>query len=119
MKRRRLVLAAAALMSPASTASAHARLRSAAPAPGEILITAPKAVSIVFSEALEPKFSRIEVSNAAGSRVDDGAAHSGADATTLVVALKPLPPGDYKVAWWATSIDTHKTEGSFTFMIHG
>ncbi len=119
MKRRSLIFAATALVGSAGAASAHARLRSAVPAPGDMLAAAPKEVSIVFSEALEPKFSRIEVTDAAGVRVDDGAAHSGADAKTLVVALKPLAPGDYKVAWWATSVDTHKTEGSFSFMLHG
>ncbi len=119
MNRRSLIAATALLLSGARTAHAHARLRSASPAPGDMLNAAPKEVSIVFSEALEAKFSSIEVRDAKGTRFDDGAAHGGADAKTLVVGLKPLSPGDYTVAWHATSVDTHKTEGSFTFMLHG
>ena len=119
MNRRTLFLVTAALLGPVSAAVAHARLRSASPAPGDMLSAAPKQVSITFSEALEPKFSSIEVRNAAGTRFDDGAARSGGDAKILVVELKPLPPGDYTVSWHATSVDTHKTEGSFTFMLHG
>ena len=119
MNRRTIVFAAVALIAPASRASAHARLRSASPAAGEHLTTAPNKVSIAFSEALEPKFSTIEVHNAAGLRFDTGAARSGADTKILVVDVKPLPPGDYTVVWHATSIDTHKTEGSYGFMLVG
>ncbi|MCX7380436.1 MAG: copper resistance protein CopC [Alphaproteobacteria bacterium] len=119
MNRRTLVFAATALIASARGASAHARLRSASPAAGERLAAAPKEVSIVFSEALEPKFSTIDVHNAAGVRFDTGAARSGVDAKTLVVAVKPLPPGDYTVVWHATSIDTHKTEGSYNFTLLG
>ena len=32
---------------------------------------------------------------------------------------KALPPGDYTVAWRATSVDTHRTEGRYGFMLHG
>ena len=67
MNRRTLVFAATALIASARGASAHARLRSASPAAGERLAAAPKEVSIVFSEALEPKFSTIDVHNAAGA----------------------------------------------------
>jgi methionine-rich copper-binding protein CopC len=34
-----------------------------------------------------------------------------------VVGLKPLEPGIYKVTWRITSIDTHKTKGSYTFKL--
>ena len=35
----------------------------------------------------------------------------------LMVKLKPLSPGIYSVAWHVTSVDTHKTEGHFTFTV--
>ena len=117
MNRRSLFLASAALLGPVPVAWAHARLRQATPAPGATLTAAPKQVSITFSEALEPKFSAIEVRNAARARFDAGPPRSGADAKILVVDLKPLPPGDYTVAWRATSVDTHKTDGSFSFIL--
>lgn len=33
------------------------------------------------------------------------------------VGLSTLPPGTYTVIWHATSVDTHKTEGKFHFMV--
>jgi methionine-rich copper-binding protein CopC len=33
----------------------------------------------------------------------------------LIVDLKALKPGKYKVAWRVTAIDTHVTSGTFTF----
>jgi copper resistance protein C len=35
------------------------------------------------------------------------------------VGLKSLSPGTYRVRWHALSVDTHKTEGSFTFRVGG
>lgn len=116
---RRSFCTALAVLAATRAAEAHARLKSASPAPGSMIDEMPTEVPIVFSEALEPKFCSIAVSNAAGAHFEDGAAHAGADAKTLVVKLKALPPGDYTVAWHATSVDTHKTEGSFGFMLHG
>jgi methionine-rich copper-binding protein CopC len=33
------------------------------------------------------------------------------------VSLKPLRPGTYKVSWRVLSVDTHTTEGTFTFRV--
>jgi len=33
------------------------------------------------------------------------------------IGLKALPPGTYKVNWRALSVDTHKTDGTFTFKV--
>ena len=38
---------------------------------------------------------------------------------TMRVGLKALSPGSYKVRWHALSVDTHTTEGSFTFHVGG
>ena len=39
------------------------------------------------------------------------------DATVLTVSVGNLPAGTYKVTWKVTSVDTHKTHGSFTFTV--
>jgi methionine-rich copper-binding protein CopC len=31
--------------------------------------------------------------------------------------LKQLPPGRYRVTWHAVSVDTHRTEGKYNFLI--
>jgi copper resistance protein C len=33
------------------------------------------------------------------------------------IGLKALPPGTYKVNWHALSVDTHKTDGTFSFQV--
>jgi copper resistance protein C len=104
----------------ASPALAHAFLDHASPPVGSDLQAAPGAVSIWFTQELEPAFSSIEVHDASGNRVDDGDSQVDAqDATELHVTLKPLPPGTYKVAWRVVSVDTHPTQGTFSFHVGG
>jgi copper resistance protein C len=101
-----------------STGLAHAFPDHAVPAVGSRVATAPDAVRIWFTEALEPAFSTMTVLNAQGDDVDRGDARVDArDPTLLSVSLKPLPPGTYKVVWRAVSRDTHRTEGDFTFTV--
>ena len=38
---------------------------------------------------------------------------------TMHIGLKPLNAGTYKVHWHAVSVDTHTTEGDFTFTVGG
>ena len=100
-----------------SQAHAHAMLDHASPAVGSTG-AAPKAVTLWFTEELEPAFSTIEVHNAQGAGVQAGkAAIDGKDRTQLRVPLKPLPPGTYKVIWRVLSVDTHRTQGDFTFRV--
>ncbi len=99
-------------------AQAHAHLTAASPAVDSTVATAPSEVTIIYTEGVEPKFSSIEVRNAAGARVDTGPVHTAPDDNKrLSVALTPLPSGLYHVTWHATAVDTHKTEGSFAFTV--
>lgn len=95
---------------------AHAHLHRAEPAVGSAG-PAPQEVVLYFSEGLEPRFSRIEVLRGA-EHMETGPAHQqGNEAKALAVPVRPLPPGEYIVIWHATSLDTHKTEGRFTFSV--
>lgn len=117
----KLILSALAVASLALTpavAFAHAHLRTAAPAVGGTVHAAPSEVALDFTEALEPRFSSIAVTDASGARVDQGEAHTApGDGKHFSVALKPLAAGTYTVTWHATSVDTHKTQGSFRFTV--
>jgi len=110
-----------AILSLAGTGSAlaHADLASADPAAGATVKTAPTAISITFTEEVEPKFSTIEVLDAKGKHFDDGKAQTAPDnAKLLSVGVKPLAPGTYKVIWHATAADdSHKTKGNYTFIV--
>jgi copper resistance protein C len=99
-------------------AFAHAFLDSADPAVGGTVKLAPAMVTLAFTEALEPDFSSVTVQDDAGQRVDLGNPHAvPGDAKRFAVGLEPLPPGSYKVLWRATSVDTHKTSGSYSFTV--
>jgi len=107
-----------ALLLAASPAFAHAFLKNSTPPVGSSFPLPPKAVIIDFTEGVEPAFSSIEVQNAQGKRVDEGHPRLvNGNQTRLAVDLPKLPPGEYKVTWHATSVDTHKTEGSFHFTV--
>jgi len=101
-----------------ATAQAHAHLNRASPAAGSTVTPAPKEVVLSFTEKLEPEFSTIEVRDAKDTAVQTGKASlDPAIPAQLRVALKPLPPGTYKVIWRVLSVDTHRTNGSFTFRV--
>jgi methionine-rich copper-binding protein CopC len=97
---------------------AHAYLRRAVPAVGSTVATAPTEVDCTFTEDLEPRFSTIEVQDASGKRVDSGNMHlSSQDAKQMIIGVGHMGPGTYKVIWHAVSVDTHRTQGSFTFTV--
>ena len=115
---RKILLAATLAVLAASLAHAHAFLDHASPAVGRTVATAPPAVTIWFTQELEPAFSSVQVQDQSGARVDAGDPQvDPKDAIILRVSLKPLPPGKYKVVWRVVSVDTHPTEGTFTFMV--
>ncbi len=102
----------------AGPAAAHAFLRSSSPAVGSTVQAAPAEVAITFTEGVEPGFSTIAVTDARGARVDAGSVHlAKGDDTRLLAPLHRLAPGTYSVVWHATSTDTHKTRGGFTFTV--
>lgn len=96
---------------------AHAFLDRASPAVGSQVAASPPSLSLSYSEPVEPLFSSVQVTNDKGERVDQGKPVPQDGGRVLAVRLKPLPAGTYHVAWHVTSVDTHKTEGHFTFTV--
>jgi len=99
----------------AAAAQAHAFLDHASPLVGSTVQTAPHEVTLSFTQNLEPAFSSVQVTDAKGARVDAGQPQISGN--TMRIALKPIGPGSYKVHWHVLSVDTHKTEGSFSFHV--
>jgi len=108
-------LLVAALGAPA--AHAHAFLDHASPLVGSTVSAAPHEVSLTFTQSLEPAFSTVVVTDANGAEVSEGKAQ--VSGTVMRVGLKALGPGSYKVRWHALSLDTHSTEGAFSFHVGG
>lgn len=97
-------------------AQAHAFLDRASPRVGSTVNPAPTEVVLWFTQQLEPAFSSIEVRNDQGVTMIAGKAVV-VDRTQLRVRLKTLPPGNYKVIWRVLSVDTHRSDGDFTFRV--
>jgi hypothetical protein len=98
-------------------AHAHAFLDHASPLVGGTVRSAPREVTLTFTQSLEAAFSSVQVTDSSGARVDQG--NAKVTGTTMRIGLKALKPGSYRVRWHALSVDTHKTEGSFTFTVGG
>ena len=96
-------------------ASAHAMLDHAEPRVGNKVATAPHEVTLWFTQKLEPAFSTITVTDPAGKRVDTG--KTRVSGSQMSVSLRPGGSGTYHVTWHVLSVDTHTTDGSFTFQV--
>ena len=96
-------------------ASAHAFLDHAEPRVGNTVATAPREVTLWFTQKLEPAFSSIAVTNSAGQRVDTGKARVSGN--QMSVSLRSGGAGTYRVNWRVLSVDTHRTDGNFTFRV--
>ena len=112
-----LVPLAAMLAWPAA-AWAHAALLHTVPSASGIVNSPPRQVALTYSEAVEPRFAIVSVTNAAGAQETTGPpTRSPADADTLVVPLKKLAEGWYLVYWRVISVDGHPVRGAFTFAV--
>ncbi|UXU91713.1 copper homeostasis periplasmic binding protein CopC [Burkholderia sp. S-53] len=99
-------------------AQAHALPKTQEPAANATLSSAPHAVTIDFSEALEPAFSSIAVTDSHGQSVADGkSAVDAGNRKRMHVALAGLTAGTYTVAWIAVASDGHRTKGRYTFTL--
>ena len=97
-----------------SGAQAHAYLVKSTPE-ANATVVAPATIRLEFSEALEAKFSRVDLVTAKGSKMPVKAKFAGE-----FVEASPgstLAPGAYMLQWRAVSEDGHKTMGAFGFTV--
>lgn len=118
------LLGLAALLMPATlvgvvVASAHSFPETESPAAGETVNGAPSQVAIKYDAPIEKLFAGLQVLDPAGKDEAAGAPQVSDDGWTLSVKLNKLTPGDYTVKWRVVCIDTHHTEGSYTFTVPG
>lgn len=99
----------------ASAAFAHVFPQKQEPGAGATVVS-PAAVKITFDGPLEPAFSSLTVTDAAGKQMNTAKAvvdtHQPA---VITVALPTLPAGHYTVHWIAVADDGHRTHGDYTF----
>ncbi|WP_327235674.1 copper resistance protein CopC [Streptomyces sp. NBC_01317] len=102
------------------TASAHAALTGSTPEDGAVVATAPKDVTLTFSEQVALSDSSIRVLDPSNKRVDTQKIRNLSSGKTVSYAVDlhaGLPDGTYTVAWQAVSADSHPVSGAFTFSI--
>lgn len=102
----------------ATPALAHAFLVKSDPPVGATLATAPKTLLLTFTEGLEIPFCTVSVTDSMG--MDDAAGKPQAvpgHPEQMMVPLNITMPGKILVSWHAVSVDTHKTQGSFSFTV--
>jgi copper transport protein len=110
-----VVLVALAL--PAS-AFAHAALLRTVPSASVTVNSSPKQVQLVYSEAVEPRFAIVSVTDANATKETTGPpTRDPANADQLDVPLKHLRQGWYLVVWRVISVDGHPVRGAFTFAV--
>ncbi|MGW5986881.1 copper resistance CopC/CopD family protein [Streptomyces anulatus] len=109
------------LLAGAGPASAHAALTGSDPLDGAVVDTAPKEVTLSFSEAIAVGDDSIRVLDPSGKRADTEAEprdlSEGGTVRYGVALHSGLPDGTYTVAWQAISADSHPISGAFTFSI--
>jgi copper transport protein len=97
---------------------AHAALLRTSPSASGTVNGSPAVVRLTYSEAVEPKFALVSVTDADGHRVTRGpASRSKSNPDQLVVPLDRLARGWYLVFWRVISVDGHPVRGAFTFAV--
>ncbi|MFD5819536.1 copper resistance CopC/CopD family protein [Streptomyces sp. NPDC127038] len=102
-----------------SGASAHAALTGTDPQEGSVLKSAPRRVTLTFSESVGLFDDSFRVLDPENRRVRTGEAeHADGRSDTAGVTLpRGLAQGTYTVAWRVVSADSHPVSGAFTFSV--
>jgi len=98
---------------------AHAHLQHQYPAADAVVEAAPQALTLNFSEGIEPRFSGVSIKDDKQQPVETGAVkRNEKDPTQLIVPMaSSLTAGTYQVDWHVVSVDGHKTQGSYRFSV--
>ena len=111
-----VALLAIALSNPIA-AWAHSFPAQESPSAGQKVASPPSEVVIKFDAPIEKLFAKLDVTGADGANQAAGAPQVSDDGRQLSVKVPALKPGDYTVKWAVVCIDTHHTQGSYTFTV--
>lgn len=114
------LLAFAILLVPAA-AHAHLKLDSSTPARGDTVRTPLTEIRLVFSQAVEQRYTVITLVDASGREINVGAMlHAvGASPTKeyMLMLTHPLVSGYFTVKWRTAGDDGHAVSGMFDFIV--
>ena len=101
----------------ASSAHAHSKPKVMVP-DANSAVDAPAQISVIFTEALEPKFSSLKVTDTKGTQVSKAASEvDPADRKHMTLELPRLAPGVYSVHWVTAATDGHRMDGQYSFTV--
>lgn len=112
-----IVLLTSLMLTP--SAWAHAHLKHQYPAADAEVTAAPQALTLNFSEGIEPGFSGAAIVGPKQEAIKtQPAKRNEQDKTQLIIPLaQALKPGAYTVNWHVVSVDGHKTKGTYRFSV--
>lgn len=101
-------------------ALAHAHLKVQTPAADATVSSAPKVLTLNFSEGIEPNFSGVKVTGPDNAVVKTGKLDlDPSNNTQINVPIESdLAAGKYQVNWHVVSVDGHKTKGQYSFTVN-
>ncbi|MGW7263191.1 copper resistance protein CopC [Streptomyces sp. NPDC054842] len=107
------------LLGGAGPASAHAALSGTDPRDGTVLGSAPRHITLTFTEPVGLLDDSFRVLDPGNRRVHTGEpGHAGGRSDTARVTLpRDLGTGTFTVAWRVVSADSHPVSGAFTFSV--
>ncbi|KES05264.1 transport integral membrane protein [Streptomyces toyocaensis] len=107
------------LLGSAAPASAHAALRDSDPGDGSVVGSAPRHITLTFTESVGLLDDSFRVYSPDNRRVRLGEPRHADGASDTARAALPggLADGTYTVAWRVVSADSHPVSGAFTFSV--
>lgn len=107
------------LLGSAAPASAHAALRDSDPGDGSVVGSAPRHITLTFTESVGLLDDSFRVYSPGNRRVRLGEPRHADGASDTARAALPggLTDGTYTVAWRVVSADSHPVSGAFTFSV--
>jgi len=113
-----IVLAVAAVLAVPAPAWGHAALLRASPVASTLVNEPPQQVRLTYTEPVEPRFTTVSVTDAAGAPQAAGGPRGAAGRPEVIeVPLRRLGQGWYLVYWRVISADGHPVRGAFTFAV--
>lgn len=100
----------------AAPAAAHSELRGSDPASGAQLGCAPDRIELHFNEGVQLTALRLHRADGAEIALAPRAIR---EATTEIIALPALEPGEFRAEWRVISADGHVVGGTIPFRIIG
>ena len=101
-------------------AAAHLRLQSSSPAQGDTLRTPLTEVRVVFSQAVDPRYTALVLLDNMGNALELGALEPVGEGKTREFVYRlhhPIVSGDFVVRWKTVGDDGHTVSGTFDFTV--